>query len=192
VPSTARTGTLEVTTSTGQLPGAAVVAEGGTRSQRIGEAVAACWLIGPDVVKISNQNLARKIKSKGFLAKFNELDAQGAFRICLQIVAAANRDDPTPPVVTGAASCRSRPLTFTLKRRKGKVVSIKLSTKTPDKSHVRYSCTTSSGKLTITAKRDRKGGLRKSIGKHLDVAAYRSPNAASSDAKLAYRFKFPG
>jgi hypothetical protein len=195
VPEGARTGTLEVTSSTGQLPGAAVVAEGDAERRRrvTGEAVAACWLIGPGVIKISNASLAAKIKSKTFLDKWNQLDAEGAFRICLQIVARANLEESqTPPVVTSAATCRTRPLTFTLKRRRGKVVSIKLSTKKPSKSHVRYTCTTSSGKLTIKAKRDAKGGLRKKTGKHLDVAAYRSPNTAPSDSKLAYRFKFPG
>jgi hypothetical protein len=195
VPEGTRTGTLEVTSSDGQTPRGAIAVESDTqrRARVTGEAVAACWLLGPGVVKISNASLAKKINSQRFLDKWNQLDAQGAFRICMLIVALADADDSdgVPVAQTTASSCKARPLTFTLKRRRGKTTSIKLSTKKPSKSHVRYTCTASSGKLTITAKREAKGGLRKAIGKHLDAAAYRSPNAPPTDAKLAYRFKFP-
>jgi hypothetical protein len=192
VPTTVRTGDLEVSSSTGQIPGGtAVVAEGGSRAQRIGEAVAACWLIGPSTLIINNKTLANKVNSKKFKDTFAQLDAQGALRICMLLVTRANAVD-NPPVMIGASTCRAKPLTFTIKRRKKKIVSIKVSTATPSKKHVRYSCTRTGGKLNIKAKRDRKGGLRKEIGKHLDVGAYRSPKAAASDANLAFQFKFPG
>jgi hypothetical protein len=196
VPAGTHTGTVGVTSSDGQAPRGAVVAEGDTqrRARQQGEAVAACWLIGPGVIKFNNAAVARKLKSDAFLQKWNQLGAHDSLRLCMLIVAIAGDEESNdvPLATTTGSSCKARPLTFTIKKRGKKTTSIRLSTKKPSKGNLRYTCTGSGGQLTIKAKRDAKGGLRKAIGKHLDMGAYRTPNAPETDQRLAFRFKFPG
>jgi hypothetical protein len=189
VSSTARKLDSSVTSSSGTLADTTVVADAKAELRtRIGEAVAACWLIGTDAVRIpasfdSADRLAR------IDANIETLDAQHRLFACTALVSIIYSRE-APHADASATGCRATRLELRVRRnRRGHVTSARIRRRAPGKRDVRYSCTaTGPGAIKVTADGRRRGGLRTGVGKKLRLGAARAPGAAADSGRLTFRF----
>jgi hypothetical protein len=203
IPPKARRTETSVTNSSGNLTNTTVVAdgEGGTA----GEAVAACWLIGPDALNLPEKigaytrakivadfaDYDRRIeeaRKKGDVETVNEL-TQRRFIGCLALVEDLGKK-ASGSSTAAANGCQATRLQVIVKRnRRGRATGLKVVRRKPGKREVRYSCGPSGpGAITITADGRRRGGLRAGLGKKLDFGVVRERGAESDSGRLAFRF----
>ena len=200
IPPKARRADTSVTNSSGSLPGATVVADGSA-----GEAVAACWLIGPDALNLPARIDVHRTKEK-VIDSFAKIDEQIAearrtgdkqklnslltirFISCLELV----RDLAAAPASSTAAAngCQATRLEVNVQRnRRGRATGLKVVRRKPGRRDVRYSCAVDGpGAITITADGRRRGGLRKGLGRKLDFGVVRERGAAPDSGRLTFRF----
>jgi hypothetical protein len=171
------------TSSLGELGGQTVVAEGGlTKAERQGQAIAACWLLGPDAILLPSDEQMRATLAREDVRKvlaLAERNPQLMLRLCAIFVKALERGGrvDTQPARVSATGCRARRLTITSRRR---VVAAR-----PPRGAVGYGCTATGGKMKITVK----GRLRERLGKRLDLAVVREPEPGAPRAKLTFGFR---
>lgn len=188
VSSSTRRQTCEVTVSSsaGTLDKTTIVAEGeATPAQKGGEAVAACWLIGPDALQIDNEHLKRDLTDPLFKKDFDTWSAQRQLGFCMGIVRLIGEKRPTRSEAA-ATRCRVQRLGFAFRKRKGKVVSIRLAKSTA--KSVNYSCSPSGGSATVKLTGPSKGNLRQALGRKLDLGVYRTKKAPRRSGKLTFTF----
>jgi hypothetical protein len=189
--------TVNVTSSAGGLGGTAIVGAGESRkatADRIGEAVAACYLLGADVfdypTKRIDEVLRELLKDDGFRRSVFRYDEPAhRLRICIALARALIESEPPGESASAAGlGCASKRIAFAAKLRRGRVVGLKLAkSQRPSASSVRYACTGTGSGAKLTVKR--RQGLRAAVGKKLQLGLVRSPAAPASGATLSFRFR---
>lgn len=207
IPNKARRADTSVTNSSGNLSGATVVAD--DKGGSVGEAVAACWLIGPDALNLPAtldtgyfrpetrkqivEDFARledrieQARKTGDETQLNKLTSYRFFQ-CLKLVDSLSR---APRSSTAAANgCQATRLQVVVQRnRRGRATGLKFVRRKPGKRDVRYSCAVDGpGAITVTADGRRRRGLRDGLGKKLDFGVVREPDAAPDSGRLTFRF----
>jgi hypothetical protein len=185
---------VTVTSSSGELTGTTIVGEGErSRSTATGEAVAACWLIGPEALDISDPDLkAEVLKEIKPLFELNAGDPERVLRLCIALVAKIGTGAEPRPVRAHAAasSCRAQRLGIAMRLRRGRIRSARpiVSRRIPSKA-VRYKCAVgANGAVRITADGRRRGGLRKKVGRKLELGVVRARNAPAARGTLTFGF----
>ncbi len=186
---------VTVRDSAGNFNGTTVVGAGGrTPAQAAGEAVAACWLIGPDALTITNRRLKELLASSLMKKRFANASPEAQLRACMYLVTVLFPLTPTAAVAQrttqAAGGCRARRIAVAVRKRKGKVVSLRPAKSRPTATSIRYSCTASGGAQTITVDGRRKRGLRRALGKKLKLGVVRAKNAPRRAAKVTFTFGF--
>jgi hypothetical protein len=180
----ARTLSVDVTSSAGSLSGTTLVGEAEARKRsadKIGTAVAACYLIGSDAFDYTPRQLDVALGSlfergqydpgKGAAARLRNCIALARKLVELFGDAASAR--------AAASGCRVRRIALAgRKLAKGQ---------RPSSSGVRYGCKRVRGGVKITVKR--RQGLRAAIGRRLDLGIVRDPDAPAGEASLSFRFR---
>jgi hypothetical protein len=90
-----------------------------------------------------------------------------------------------------ASGCGSRRLAFRARRagkNSRKIVSLRPGSRKLNANAVRYSCSISNGTMTIRVQTKAKGGLRKALGKTLDLQVKRANKAPRGSGKLRVTF----
>jgi hypothetical protein len=159
-----------------------IVGEGGTR-ERLGEAVATCWLLGPEAIATPTNRRLRRLLNDDLLTESwqdVERNPRKAMAFCLALVQVLG--DLVVPE-SAAAGCKARPLAVT---ERGGV--LRVAKGAPPKSAVRYRCRMSAGRATVTVDGRRAGGLRAQLGPKLDMGVVRAPDAGTANAKVTFGF----
>jgi hypothetical protein len=187
---------VDVTSSAGALSGTTLVGVGEARkasADRIGEAVAACYLLGADIFDYPAETIdevLRKLleddKFRRSLLRYDE--PAHRLKVCIALARALIGSESAGEQASAAGlGCRSNRIAFAAKLRRGKLVGLKVArSQRPSKSSVRYSCT-GSGTLKLTVKRPQ--GLRAAVGKTLGLGIVRSASAPASRGTLSFRFR---
>lgn len=187
---------VTVSDSDGSLSGTTIVGEGErTKAQAVGEAVAACWLIGPEILTIPpGSKLTKIIATQEFknLWKKAQSGPRAKLALCLALVQALGRDlagrGPVRRAHAAATGCNVRRLAIRGRIRKGSVVSL-VPVKTNPPTAVRYRCATApGGAIRITVDGRRPGGLKAKLGPRLDLGVFRSPAAPAAPSRLTFGF----
>lgn len=200
-----------VTNSSGDLNDTTVVGEGEVKKipRQIGEAIAACWFIGPDAFEITGKAdnlvvhtdvgvLPLKKLIRGSQELFKNADATFALDICLSLgrrIAQSYEESSTTQerlaAETAGSGCRVKRVALNVSSRNGRVTRVRLSeTQGRPASAPRYSCTsTAAGELDMTVTHGRNTSLRDSLGKKLNLGAVRQANAVTRDATLTFGFE---
>jgi hypothetical protein len=190
--------TVDVASSAGGLSGTTIVGAGEARkasADRIGEAVAACYLLGADVFDYPTETIDGALRRLLGSKKIRPVDIFGYDRPAhrLKICIALARELVDGPSVSGharatATGCRTKRIALSPRVRRGKVVGLKLSrSQRLFGTSVRYGCTGSRSGAKLTVKRAQ--GLRAAVGKKLGLGIVRSPGALASGATLSFRFR---
>lgn len=178
----------------GDLSGTTIVGEGEkTKSKAFGEAVAACWLVGPEALVIPPDSVIRSIlaqESFKNLWKKAENNPRLLLRMCIYLVAKiAERPLGRPSARTAQGGCTAQRLAIRGRIRKGKVVSLKRVKTKATRSAVRYTCAAApSGAIKLTVDGRRAGGLKQKLGGSLDLGVVRSPRTPASQGRLTFGF----
>jgi hypothetical protein len=185
---------VTVASSGGDLKGTTIVGKGGL-AQQVGEAVAACWLIGPDALQIpSNDDVLKSLlSSENFRRYFPRFTFKQQLQFCMLIVerlATSEKVNGFGPRSTQSAAggCRAQRLAFAIRTRSGRIASVRRTKSALTATSVRYSCTAAGGKTRITVDGRTKGGLRKMLGTKLDLGVVRAKTAPSRGAKVTFTF----
>jgi hypothetical protein len=180
---------VTVASSGGDLKGTTIVGKG-ELAQKLGEAVAACWLIGPDAIPTNDAALKSSLSSVAANRFWSHLKPEQQLRLCIFIVFHLDRSNGFKPRSTQSAAggCRARRLAFAIRTRNGRIASVRLAKSALTATSVRYSCTAAGGKTRITVDGRTKGGLRKMLGTKLDLGVVRAKTAPSRGAKLTFTF----
>jgi hypothetical protein len=187
---------VTVNASGGSLGGTTIVGSGGrTGAQATGEAVAACWLIGPDALTVTDTQ-RRRLNEPDFKALWAKAanNPSVTLRLCILLVRALTRDTlptSTPPPARAfaaqAGGCNVKRLVIRGKMRKRKVVSLKLVA-VPTPKAVRYACAAAgTGTVRITAT----GKLKSQLGPKLALGVVRQAKATATASKLTFGFGNP-
>jgi hypothetical protein len=189
---TDRTSAVTVSSTSGSLGGTTIVAEGErTIRQALGEAVAACWLIGPEALAGSNAVAREVLKSKGVQDIWKEVqdDPRRAMKFCLEFAKVLQRHYVSNPARPAQAGCATRRIAFRGRVRRGKTVSLRLVEAKPRSSAVRYTCAAAGdGRVKLIADGRKAGGLKKQLGARLDLGVARRPNASKEAFGLGFGF----
>lgn len=194
-PSPFATGASKVgVTVRGDLGGTTVVGEGEkTKSKAFGEAVAACWLVGPEALVIPQGSAMRAILGKDAfkdLWKQAENNPRLLLRLCIYLVARiADQAVGSPSARAAQGGCTAQRLAIRGRIRKRKVVSLKRVKTKPPRTAVRYTCAAApSGAIKLTVDGRRAGGLRKKLGRRLNLGVVRNPNTPAGPSRLTFGF----
>jgi hypothetical protein len=162
---------VTVSSSTGDLTGTEVIGEGGVEAL-VAVLFLHCWTILPVSEFMS---LTEKLRTcVGYVKPF---------------LHGGGNANPRTRVATGTASgCATKRLSLRLKVRKKKIVSTRVVKRKLTPKSILYKCTMDDGKLHITVDGRRKGGLRKALGKRLNLKIVRSKKAPRRNAKLNITF----
>jgi hypothetical protein len=199
----ARRANTSVTNSSGTLSGATVVAD--DKAGTAGEAVAACWLIGPDALNLPEDDLTLKgALVKQTLKDFAKLEqaidearrtgsprteqahAALRFNLCVGLVRLLGASS-SRAAANGCPATRRE--VVVQRNRRGRAIGLRVVRRKPGKRDVRYSCAVDGpGAITITADGRRRGGLRDGLGKKLDFGVVREPGAAPDSGRLTFKF----
>ena len=188
---------VNVSSSAGNLSGTTIVSEAdvkATRADRIGAAVAGCYLIGSDAFDYPKATIRQALLDLVNSGQIN-LDyvdrPAGRLKICIALARKlVGSADQEPPVPTAAArGCDTLRIAFAPRVRRGRIVGLKLAkSQRPSGSSVRYSCAAGrGGSVTLTARR--RQGLRAAVGKRLDLGVVRAPDAPPRQATLTFGFR---
>jgi hypothetical protein len=177
---------------TGDLRDTTVVLEGGARvskqSADRGNAVAACWLAGPQAIKVKNDKVREWLASDDVRDLLREKPGAGDVLIaCMSLVKfIANRigDEPSG---RAAAGCQAAPVNLRFRRRNGRTV-LSLATQRQGPT-TRYRCKKVAGGIAMSA-RDKNGKpLKGALGAKLDFGLYKTTKGPPSAGKLKLRFQ---
>ena len=185
-----------VSSSSGDLKGTTIVGEGevtvSPKSQKVGEAIAACWLLGPDAVEISNAGVKAFVNSALFKEAFSTVGPRYALVVCenLAILGFFGKEPVKSRIrsVAAAGGCHAQRFRFAFREANGRIASVGLTKSRPTATSVRYSCTASGGTVKVTVDGRVKGGLRKALGTKLDLGVVRSKKAPKRASKLSFKF----
>jgi hypothetical protein len=178
---------IDLTSSSGDLKGTDVVAEGETVKEHAGVLAVTCWFL---------------FDFRGEDGEILELTPGNRLRNCFAFARAYYREHklgggPASQATRASrgsrreasSGCRTARIVVALKTRKGRVVSVKRAkSQKMTASSVRYSCSASGGDAKITLTGPKKGTLRKALGKKLDLQVIRSKKASRRSAKLTFTF----
>ncbi len=191
----ASTAAVGVSSSAGNLEGTTIVGEGSQKfSDKIGAAVATCWLVGPkalDVPPRSSLSGALDKTQDNFVKPLKELekDPEIWLQVCKFLVAELYDLDRSGRLPAAASGCAQQ-IVISATEKRGKVQFKPGKSKDLPKTAVKYGCAeTAGGGAEITAKSSNKKGLRAELGKTLDLGVVRAPDAAPSDATLTFGFE---
>jgi hypothetical protein len=181
--------------SAGNLNGTTIVGEGEvkqSKAEKIGEAVAACYLIGVEAFDYPASRIRQALQLlKGDADIDLEQFDRPAQRLKICIALAKELAGPAPALASAKAArgCSTRRIAIVPLIRRGKIVGLKPAKRQrPSRSSVRYGCTGGpGGTATLTVRR--RGGLRKAIGKRLDLGVVRAPDAPARQATLTFGFR---
>lgn len=172
--------TVTVESSTGTLAGTTIVGEGErTAGQAIGDAVASCWLAGPDALPGLSKSFKKILeKRKAELDKFTPLTQLQfcMFLVRFELDAAGGERKPS----SVGAACKLQRLAVTY--RQGHVRDARV---TAASGPVRYRCTATPAGLKLAVSGSQ---LKKLIGPKLDLGVVRSSTAPKRSAKLTFAF----
>jgi hypothetical protein len=180
---------VTVSSSAGDLKGTTVVGEGErTKAQATGEAVAACWLIGPEALQLKSQ-IAQSFVEK-LRDAFQSLSADSTLRLCILLVQFESRRITAGVRNPQAAErgCRTQRLALAFRTSGGHIASVRVAKNRLTATSVRYSCTASGGTVKVTVDGRVKGGLRNALGTKLDLGVVRAQTAPKRAAKLTVKF----
>jgi hypothetical protein len=195
--------TVGVGSSAGNLNGTTIVGEAEPkrpRSQKIGEAVAACWLIGteafdypPHLIKAAMNEIVegsgRSDPTPEEIARRIAAvmgDPEARLYACM-LLARRLTEYTDPPSISAAGGCNTQRIAIKPRTRRGRIVGLKfVKRQRPRRSSVRYRCKIENGTATITVRRRK--SLRKAVGKKLDLGAVRAPKASARQATLTFGF----
>ena len=191
----ARTATASVTSSTGNLKGTTLVADADAeRRTAVGEAVAACWLIGGDALTADSNTYKSGLEdarqaTERLLDDANSGDSTRRLIFCIAFVKALGAR-LAKASHAAASGCRATRIEIIVRRnRRGRVTSAGARQRAPGRGDVRYSCSREgAASVAIKANGRRRGGLRRSLGKKLDIVAYRHKGAARANGQLSFGF----
>jgi hypothetical protein len=190
IPSSARTSDTSVTSSSGNLSDTTIVADAGAeRRRRHGEAVAACWLIGPEVLDLP-PDLKEAVRTKKVIDELNRQTAAQRLNVCILLVNRLGARFFSGSAARPAAGCRTIRLEITVRRdRRGRIISALASRKRGGSRDVRYSCKLgAAGSMVITADGRRPGGLRAGLGRKLDFGVYRDRFSSAVSGTMTFGF----
>jgi hypothetical protein len=191
IPRNARTSTTSVISSTGQLGDTTIVAKADPAAEQrelIGQAVAACWLIGPDALNLPPA-LKRELSGRPWTFLLKSASASGKLRFCLALVRELGETLAQPPAPSSAAGCAATRLRIAVKRRHGRIVSAVVSRRAPGRGDLRYSCQAgAAGSMTIKADGRRRGGLRRAVGTTFKFGVYRARSAPAESGTMSFGF----
>jgi hypothetical protein len=187
---------ITVRSTGGKLTETTIVAEGEVRrGDRIGEAVAACWLIGPEALDYGSPGLKANFL-RHFKQTFVEADAAKSLDLCIVLVRELAKslvrrmDDPAR---SAASTCQAKRLGIAMRVRKGRIVAARpVTSQRLPSTAVRYRCAKGAdGAVKVTVDGRRRGGLRKKLGLKLALGIVRAPNAPAARGKLTLGFGAP-
>lgn len=189
-----RTVETTVTSSDGDLNGTTVVGSGGrTVAQASGEAVAACWLIGPDALVFNKdeQNIKDYLDHPRVKKAWAGLDPKAQLEACIALVRWIAGSIRTPQgTAESAAGCRTQRLTVAITTRGGRVTSVRLGKKPLTPTSIKYTCSGKAGSEKVRIDGRQKGGLRRALGPKLRLGVVRAKSAAGARAKLTFGYSF--
>jgi hypothetical protein len=178
---------VDLTSSSGDLRGTDVVAEGETVKEHAGILAVTCWFFfdfrddDGNTIEMTPGNRLRNCFAFA-RAYYREHKLGG-------LSASRARRASTGSHREAASGCRTARIVVALKTRKGRVVSVKRAkNQRLTASSVRYGCSASGGSATITLTGPKKGTLRTALGKKLDLQVIRSKKASRRSAKLTFTF----
>ena len=179
-------------TAKGDLRGTTVATEGGVKgkwSETAGNAVAACWLAGPQAVTVNHEKVREWLRSDDLqdFAREESVDPYKMLNFCVALVTFIGERLSDTPSARASAACRATPVNLRFRRRDGRTVLTQA--KRRQGPNTRFSCRTVNGGIALTA-RDRKGRpLKRSLGSKLDYKLYKTTKGPPSDGKLSLRFQ---
>jgi hypothetical protein len=178
---------VTVDSSAGSLVGTTLVGKGSVKpSEKAGEAVASCWLTGPEALFPSKAELSAFLEKHNFRDDFDELakDPREFFIYCTNLVGELLGEGRSRHAGGGCA----QQIVVSAKE-KGQKVLLKLAKANAlPKSAVKYSCAeTADGGADITVTSSNKKGLRGELGKSLDFGVVSAADAPSG-ATLTFGF----
>ena len=184
---------VTVRSSGGSLPKTTIVGEAErTGASATGEAVAACWLIGPDALEVPpTSKLKAILATEKFRQQFTGSSADNQLRQCIALVKliAQGRLDRGR---SAASTCQARRVAMALKLRRGRIVGVRpaKSQRVPS-SAVGYKCAVGTdGAVRVTVDGPRRGGLRKKLGPKLNLGVARAADAPGRGT-LTFGFSAP-
>jgi hypothetical protein len=206
IPAKDRRTDTSVTNSGGNLNGTTVVADAKTPfSTKVGEAVAACFLIGPEA--LDPQDAYSLAAKEDAVTRFAELEreiekaekqndkkrlavlAKVRYLACFELASTLVGRRPSASAAASARCQATRLEVIVQRNRRGRATGLKLVRRRPGKGDVRYSCAVDGpGAITITADGRRRGGLRKGLGKKLDFGVVRERGAEPASGRLTFSF----
>jgi hypothetical protein len=186
---------ITVSSSSGNLKGTTIVGEGESgHNDRTGEAVAACWLIGPDALNYGNPKV-RESFLRTFKETFEHASPRNALLLCVLLVQelAERLDHQQPDARSAARSCQAQRLGIAMRIRRGRIVSARpLTSQRVPRTGVRYKCVAGAdGRIKLSVDGRRRGGLRKKLGRKLNLGIARAPHASPARGKLTFGFGPP-
>ena len=187
---------LTVRSSGGDLKGTTVVGEDDlvvANVNRPGEAVAACWLAGPDALTYTNKDIASALKNPALIAKINRLDPDEALLLCMYLVLEEGRRHMSrhvSSVSAAAATCPVRRFTLAVHVKNKRLSDPRLVKSPPTATSVRYTCKLSGGTMAVHVSTTGKAGLRGALGTKLDLGVVRSQTAPKRAGKLTFSFNW--
>jgi hypothetical protein len=184
--------TVTVTDSAGNLNGTAVVAPGGAE-QTAGQAVAACWLIGPDAIETSNaaaRSRLDEILGNPYTSRLFEKAGPDALLVaCMGLVQAMYDGVKSLREPAAAGSCVARPVALAIRTKNGKV---SLAPASLPPGGVRYGCGGSGGSEKITIAAPSRAVITAAFGSRLRLGVVRGKNAPARAAMLTFAFSGGG
>jgi hypothetical protein len=142
-----------------------------------------CWSVlnSPETIKDTGFTPAQRIRRCA--AIINEFLKRLGFKVAKKRTPAAL----APSRTTAAGGCGAQRLAFRGTLQKKTVSGLHPGKHKLTANSIRYSCTASGGELRLTVQTSRKGGLRKALGKNLDLLIYR-PKQAKKGGKLTITY----
>lgn len=168
----------------GDLAKTTVAVDGGFR-KAAGEAVAACWLAGPEAIPVKSEKVKEALRSRFLQVLMEDAGPEDSINICMVIVRAIAEQLARSPdrAVAAAGRCRATPLNFRLGSKGVTLARPKAGPKT------RYSCANTAGGINLTARDARGRPLRRALGPKLDVGLYKSTDGPPSNEKMSLRYR---
>ena len=161
-----------------------------TGASATGEAVAACWLIGPEALDYGDPALKKRFLTL-FKETFVNATPDRALRLCLALVRQlAQSLHDSSSARSAASTCQAKRLGIAMRVRKGRIVRARpVTSQRLSSTAVRYKCAKGAdGAVRVTADGRRRGGLRKKLGSKLDLGVVRAPDAPAARSKLTFGF----
>jgi hypothetical protein len=172
--------------------GTLIVGEGGTmRREKFGQAVAACWLIGPEGLRLKNP---KEIDVKRIRKSYDKAtDPKSQLLFCIDVVSilVVTGDinlDLAARTPQGTSGCSVRRLALDGTIRGGRLTSLRPVNAKLRPGDIRYGCVPGRDALKLTVDGRMKGGLRKALGNKLDLGVVRSKNADRDGGRLTFKF----